>query len=1149
MPALAITDHGAMFGALQFYEAGIAAGVKPIIGVETYVAPSSRFERAPGESEEKYRHLTILARNETGYRNLLKLVTDAHLEGFYHRPRVDKELLAEHGEGLIGLSGCLASEVSQLLLGGQPAKADEVAATYADIFGAGNFFIELQDHGLSEQREILPKLVELAGRTGLPLVATNDLHYTHREDAKPHDVLLCIQQQKLQSDTNRLRFDSDEFYLKTAEEMREVFREFPEACDATLQIAEMCELELVYGSRGAAGGAVPRPEVRAAAGQGPRRLPARARDGGGAGAVRHPHPTDPRTHRAGARRHHVDGLLGLLPDRVGPDPVRARERHPRRARPGLGRGFGRVVLAADHRPRSAPVRPDLRAVPQPRADPDARHRHGLRRAPARRGDPVRGLEVRQRPRGADHHVPDDQGEAGDPRRRARARVPGERGRPALQDVPGGDHGARRADREGAAAVARAPRRVRARAGGPRDRRHRPRARGAPPGGLGARGRCRDRRRAARDVPAAQALEGLARRLAPDRHPVRHARRRGPRPAQDGLPRPPDALGDRGHALAPAAQGRRARHRPRGARRRRHLRDALPGRHHRRLPARGRRHALADQAARARPVRGPDGARRALPSGAAQRGDARRVRRTQAPASPGVVPASGPGGDPFPDVRDHGLPGAGDADRGADGRLLDGRGRHAPPGDGQEDPRQADGASREVHPGLRRQRVPGAVGPGPVRADGAVRRLRVQRLARVRVRLHRVPDRVPEGEPPGRVHVGDPDERPRRQGPQAVLPERVPADGARGAPPRRERVRTGLRAGDERRAEDPVRPVRGAERGFGRGAADHRGAAREGFVHRVRGLLPQGGSLGPDQEGAREPDLRRGVRLVRVPAAGARREPGQDLGPDLGRAQGRGRRAVLAVRRWRAGGQRDRRGRDHVRRVRQADAPAPGEGGARPVRDRPPAARGEGAAGGARRHGDRRDRGPGRRRPRHGRGDRRLGLAPLHEEGRALRAVPPGGPGRGRDGGRVPGPVREPAAPARARLDPAREGSRRPPGSRRGAPAPRRRDHRARPRRRRPSEPSGGPAGDRPHRAELHRDGDRHPQGAARGAQGLVTGAGAVPFVAGRAALRRRHVPGRTRRRPALRAAGAARHRGRASGAARTRRRRRDREPRLPTPAG
>ncbi|MGZ4124945.1 MAG: DNA polymerase III subunit alpha, partial [Actinomycetota bacterium] len=247
MPALAITDHGAMFGALNFYEAGRAAGVNPIIGVETYVAPGSRFERAPGESEEKYRHLTLLAKNETGYRNLLRLVTDAHIDGFYHRPRIDKEILAEHADGLIGLSGCLASEISQLLLSGQDSKAKDVAGRYADIFGAGNFFVELQDHGIADQRTILPRLIELAGWTGLPLVATNDLHYTARQDAKPHDVLLCIQQQKLQTDTNRLKFDTDEFYLKTADEMRRVFAEMPEACDNTLLIAEMCDLTLEYG--------------------------------------------------------------------------------------------------------------------------------------------------------------------------------------------------------------------------------------------------------------------------------------------------------------------------------------------------------------------------------------------------------------------------------------------------------------------------------------------------------------------------------------------------------------------------------------------------------------------------------------------------------------------------------------------------------------------------------------------------------------------------------------------------------------------------------------------------------------------------------------------------------------------------------------
>src|SRR2546425_7358285 len=194
MPALALTDHGSMFGALDFYEAGRRHGVKPIIGVEAYVAPRSRFERSPGDDEEKYRHLTILARNEEGYRNLLRLVTDAHLEGFYHRPRIDKDILAERSAGLIGLSGCLASETNRLLLAGQEAKAREVAAGYRDIFGDGGFFLELQDHGLADQRRVNPTLVAMSKDLRVPLVATNDLHYTEKADARPHDVLLCIQQ-------------------------------------------------------------------------------------------------------------------------------------------------------------------------------------------------------------------------------------------------------------------------------------------------------------------------------------------------------------------------------------------------------------------------------------------------------------------------------------------------------------------------------------------------------------------------------------------------------------------------------------------------------------------------------------------------------------------------------------------------------------------------------------------------------------------------------------------------------------------------------------------------------------------------------------------------------------------------------------------
>ena len=249
MGAVAVTDHGAMFGALRFFEAGRSSGIKPIIGVEAYVAPGSRFERNPGENEEKYHHLTLLAENETGYRNLLKLVSAAYLEGFYHRPRMDRELLAEHAEGVVCLSGCLSSEVSTFLLTGQDRRAQEAAGRYRDIFGSDRFFMELQDHGIPDQRRILPKQVALARSLGVPLVATNDLHYTVKQDAKPHDVLLCIQQQKLQSDPKRLKFDAEEFYLKSPQEMRRVFHELPEACDNTLLIAERVELDLVYGDR------------------------------------------------------------------------------------------------------------------------------------------------------------------------------------------------------------------------------------------------------------------------------------------------------------------------------------------------------------------------------------------------------------------------------------------------------------------------------------------------------------------------------------------------------------------------------------------------------------------------------------------------------------------------------------------------------------------------------------------------------------------------------------------------------------------------------------------------------------------------------------------------------------------------------------
>jgi DNA polymerase III subunit alpha len=248
MPAIAITDHGVMFGALDFYQAARDAGVKPIIGVEAYVAPASRFDRERGDDDEAYRHLTLIARNEAGYRNLLKVVTDASIQGFYHRPRTDKEFLAEHAEGLTALSGCLASETARLLLAGNRDRARQVVGEYRDLFGPGNFYLELQDHGIPEQQRLNPMLAELSAETGVPLAATNDIHYTERDHARPHDVLLCIQQQKVQSDTARLKFDTDEFYLKTPEEMRAVFSQWPEACDATLAIAEACDLTMEFGA-------------------------------------------------------------------------------------------------------------------------------------------------------------------------------------------------------------------------------------------------------------------------------------------------------------------------------------------------------------------------------------------------------------------------------------------------------------------------------------------------------------------------------------------------------------------------------------------------------------------------------------------------------------------------------------------------------------------------------------------------------------------------------------------------------------------------------------------------------------------------------------------------------------------------------------
>jgi DNA polymerase-3 subunit alpha len=246
MTALGLTDHGAMYGAIDFYKACRDARVKPIIGCEVYVARRTMADRE-GAKDLKPFHLVLLAESATGYANLMKVVSEAHLNGFYQKPRVDFELLHRHREGLIGLSACLQGEVAQLLLEGQEDAAAQKAGQYAELFGPGRFYLELMDHGMAEEARLNPLLVGLGARLGLPLVASNDVHYVRREDSFAHDVLLCVQTNSTLDATDRMRFPGDQFYLRTPEEMHALFAEVPSALQATLEIAERCNVELDIG--------------------------------------------------------------------------------------------------------------------------------------------------------------------------------------------------------------------------------------------------------------------------------------------------------------------------------------------------------------------------------------------------------------------------------------------------------------------------------------------------------------------------------------------------------------------------------------------------------------------------------------------------------------------------------------------------------------------------------------------------------------------------------------------------------------------------------------------------------------------------------------------------------------------------------------
>ena len=248
MTSCAITDHGSMYGVVDFYREAKANGIHPVIGCEVYMAPRSRFEKVH-DIDNKTSHLILLAENQTGYQNLIKMVSSGYTEGFYYKPRIDFELLKEHSEGIIALSACIAGEVPKALLRGDYEEAKSIAQKYVEVLGKDNYFLEIQDHGIREQKRIIPDMIKLSQETGIGLVATNDIHYLKKEDAKYQDILMCIQMEKKVDDPDRMRFETDEFYIKSPEEMAELFEYVPEAISNTVKIAKRCNVDFDFNTR------------------------------------------------------------------------------------------------------------------------------------------------------------------------------------------------------------------------------------------------------------------------------------------------------------------------------------------------------------------------------------------------------------------------------------------------------------------------------------------------------------------------------------------------------------------------------------------------------------------------------------------------------------------------------------------------------------------------------------------------------------------------------------------------------------------------------------------------------------------------------------------------------------------------------------
>ncbi len=675
--SVAITDHGALYGAIDFYKEARARGIKPIIGIEAYVAPDSRHKKSDSRSNNYY-HLTLLAKDEAGYRNLLQLSTRSHLEGFYYKPRMDKELLAEYGKGIIALSGCPSGEMFKLLNEDRDDEARQLAGFFSDVFDG--FYLEVMQHDEpdinAQSAKAYAGLAKLSKAMKIPLVATNDSHYTAPEDHSIHDVLLCIGTNTTVNDPKRqLKMNDHGYYVKSEAEMLALFPDHP-------------------GSRHqhAARRRAVQPGVRLRP-----HAPARAGDPERLHAPRIPHPPrarrpqpqvpvrDRRRARAPAVRarcRREDRLHQLLPRRPRHRRVlQACRHHARRAR--LRRGQRHPLRARRHVHRPARDAPRLRALPARRPQGAARRRLRHPRRPPRRGDPLRRREVRLRPRRADHHLRHHGREGRHPRYRPRPRHALRRRRsrraPRAERAP---HDAR----EGARRITRTRRRVRSRCHRPQPRRHR----AAPGGRRASRQHARRRRRhlarpARRDRPAA--APHPRRRIVDPDDPVRDGAGRRDRPAQDGLPRPRQPHDPRPRRREHRAYARREDRPHRAARRRREdVRHARQRRHLRRLPARIARHAPRHPGAAPVQRLGARRARRALSPGphAAHR---RLLPRKARPVARQVPPRR-PRRDPRRDVRRHRLPGPGAA-RDAEVRgLLTERRRRGAQSDVEED-RRAD----------------------------------------------------------------------------------------------------------------------------------------------------------------------------------------------------------------------------------------------------------------------------------------------------------------------------------------------------------------------------------------------------------------------------------------------------------------------------